>query len=82
MLTCIVASAAIGQVRFHFGLEAGIPVTDTLLSSSQSYTSQSSPVYSLFSRFSSETKRLLIGPTLRVETQSGMGFEVDALSAD
>ena len=79
MLTCIVTSAAIGQVRFHFGLEAGVPVTDTLISSSESYTNQSSPVYSLFNRFNSKTKRLLIGPTLRVETQSGIGFEVDAL---
>jgi hypothetical protein len=73
-----VASAAIGQVSFHFGLAAGIPLTDTLVSSSDSSTSQF-PAFSLFSRFNSETKRLLIGPTLRVETQSGIGFEVDAL---
>ena len=53
-------------------------LADTLVSSSESSTSQS-PVYSLFNRFNSETKRLLIGPTLRVETQSGIGFEVDAL---
>ena len=78
VLTCIVASVAIGQVSFHFGLAAGVPLTDTLVSSSESSTSQF-PAFSLFSRFNSETKRLLIGPTLRVETQSGIGFEVDAL---
>jgi hypothetical protein len=72
-----VTSAAIGQLRFHFGLEAGVPVNDTLVSSSESSTGQF-PVYSLFNRFNSKTKRLLIGPTLRVETQSGIGFEVDA----
>jgi hypothetical protein len=78
VLICVVAGAATGQVSFHAGLEAGVPVTDTLVSSSESSTSQS-PVYSLFNRFNSETKRLLIGPTFRVETQSGIGFEVDAL---
>jgi hypothetical protein len=78
VLTCIVASVAIGQVSFHFGLAAGVPLTDTLVSSSESSTSQF-PAFSLFSRFNSETKRLLIGPTLRVETKSGIGFEVDAL---
>ena len=78
VLTCIAASAATGQVHFHVGLEAGVPVTDTLVSSSKTATGQS-PAYSLFTRFNSETKRLLIGPTFRVETQSGLGFEVDAL---
>jgi hypothetical protein len=72
------SSIATGQISFHFGLEAGVPVTDTLVSSSQLSTSQS-PVYSLFSRFNSKTKRLLIGPTFRVETQSGIAFQVDAL---
>jgi hypothetical protein len=69
-------SVAIGQVSFHFGLAAGVPLTDTLVSSSES---SQFPAFWLFSRFNSETKRLLIGPTLRVETQSRIGFEVDAL---
>ncbi|MBV9744763.1 MAG: hypothetical protein JO099_13460 [Acidobacteriia bacterium] len=84
MLACILSMAAAGQVSFHAGVEAGVPITDTLISSSESLTSPPySPAtnqsYSLFNRFHSETKRLLIGPTLRVETPSGIGFELDAL---
>src|SRR5260370_24981438 len=63
LFTCIMASAAAGQVSFHFGLEARVPLTDTLVSSSESSTSQF-PAYSLLSRFSSKTKRLLIGTKL------------------
>ena len=59
-------------------MEAGVPITDTLISSSGASTSQAPPS-SLFSRFNSETKRLLIGPTFRLDTQTGLGFEVDAL---
>ncbi len=78
VLVCIAADGAAGHVSFHFGIEAGVPLTDTLVSTSESSPSQSFD-YSLFNRFNSETKRLLIGPTLRFETQSGLGFEVDAL---
>jgi len=67
-----------GRFLFTLGLKQVFHVTDTLVSTSQLSTNQS-PVYSLFSRFNSKTKRLLIGPTFRVETQSGIAFQVDAL---
>jgi hypothetical protein len=74
---------ATAQIQVHFGLEAGVPLTDTLSSSSQSQssvdiTNLGGPISS-FNRYNSETKRLLIGPVFRVEIQSGLGIEVDAL---
>lgn len=69
----------------HFGVDAGVPLTDTLSSSTQlsivgvfSPGTGSTQPFS-FDRYNSETKRLLIGPTFRVETSSGLGIEVDAL---
>lgn len=62
-----------------------MPLTDTLSSSTQSSTvgvfSPGTGAIQPFSfdRYNSETKRLLIGPTFRVETPSGLGIEVDAL---
>lgn len=67
---------AMAQVQLHFGVEGGVPFTDTLSSSSSASISATT---SSFDQYNSETKRLLIGPTFRVETQSGLGFEVDAL---
>jgi hypothetical protein len=85
-LGCALTRVTTGQIQFHFGVEAGVALTDTLVSSSlSSQTSQTinpatgSGTSSSFDRYNSETKRLLIGPTFRVELQSGLGIEVDAL---
>jgi hypothetical protein len=72
----VIATAANAQIQFHFGVEAGVPLTDTLVSTSSSFASNFS---SSFDRYNSETKRLLIGPTLRVDLQHGLGIEFDAL---
>lgn len=83
-LVCLLAGVAAGQIQVHFGAEAGVPLSDTLASSSSSSTTMNlldvppQPIFS-FNRYNSETKRLLIGPAFRVEMQSGLGFEVDAL---
>jgi hypothetical protein len=72
-------------MQVHFGVEAAVPFTDTLLSSSQAsgdYINQpnGTPTVTLsLSRYHSETKPLQIGPAFRVETPSGLGVEVDAL---
>jgi hypothetical protein len=67
---------ASAQVHVHFGVDAGVPITDTLSSSSNSSTS---PSFSTSDRYNSVTKRLLIGPALRLEFGSGFGVEFDAL---
>src|ERR1700680_1888875 len=83
-IVCVLTRVATGQIQVHFGVEAGVPLTDTLASSSQSSTTvipmgSTSGTSSFFDRYNSETKRLLIGPAFRVEMQSGLGIEVDAL---
>jgi len=70
------AIAANAQIRVHSGLTAGVPITDTLVSTSSS--SSNGQGYS-FSRFNCETKRLLIGPSLRIDLVKGLGLEFDAL---
>ncbi len=77
-LIFLLTGVATGQIQFHFGVEAGVPLTDTLSSSTQ-FSVFGPSFSSSFERYNSETKRLLIGPTFRVETQSGLGIEVDAL---
>jgi len=80
-LICLLTRIAAGQIQVHFGVEAGVPLTDTLSSSSYysiNTVGSTLPIIS-FDRYNSETKRLLIGPTFRVETPSGLGIEVDAL---
>lgn len=83
-LVCALTRVATGQIQVHFGVEAGVPLTDTLSSSSASSQNlvsigSTSAINSSFDRYNSETKRLLIGPAFRVEMQSGLGIEVDAL---
>lgn len=76
LLVCVMARLGRGQVHPHFGVEAGVPLTDTLSSTSNSSTSATS---SSFDQYNSETKRLLIGPAFRVDLQSGLGIQFDAL---
>ncbi len=76
LLICAIATVANAQIQVHFGVEAGIPLTDTLSSSS---TSSAIPGSFSFDRYNSETKRLLIGPAFRVDLQRGLGIEFDAL---
>src|SRR5216684_707493 len=83
-LVCVLGRVATGQIQVHFGVEAGVPLTDTRASSSQSSNTVipmglTSGTSSFCDRYSSETKRLLIGPAFRVEMQSGLGIEIDAL---
>jgi Outer membrane protein beta-barrel domain len=73
----LLAVAAQGQVRFHFGVEAGVPLTNTL--SGSSVFSSPGNGYVLLDSFSSNTKRLLIGPTVRVDLPFGLGVQVDGL---
>ena len=60
-----------------------MPLTNTLASNSQSSQTVDPAIggvtASSFDRYNSATKRLLIGPAFRVEMQSGLGIEVDAL---
>jgi hypothetical protein len=76
LLICVIATAANAQIAVHFGAEAGVPITDTLSSTS---SETASPGFFSSDRYNSETKRLLIGPTFRVEFQHGLGIEFDAL---
>jgi hypothetical protein len=64
------------QIQFHAGITSGVPITDTLSSSSSS--SLNGQDYS-FSRFHSDTKRLLIGPSFRLDLTKVLGLEFDAL---
>lgn len=75
-LLYLIANSANAQIHLHWGVEAGIPITDTL--SSYSISSSSGQDYSL-SRYNSITKRLLIGPCLRVDLPKGLGIEFDAI---
>lgn len=76
LVTCTIATAAKAQIRVHFGVEAGVPLTNTLSSTS---TSSTNPTGSSLDRYNSVTKRLLIGPAFRVDLQRGLGIEFDAL---
>ena len=76
LLICVIATVAKAQIQLHFGVEAGIPLTDTLSSTS---TSSTNPIGFSIDRYNSETKRLLIGPAFRVDLQRGLGIEFDAL---
>src|ERR1019366_10541588 len=75
LLSCSIVGA---QVQFHFGVTGGVPLTDTLSSSSSSSAS-GNPPNSSFDRYHSVTKRLLVGPVLRVDLPRGLGLEFDAL---
>jgi hypothetical protein len=68
--------AANAQIQFHVGVTAGVPMTDTLSSSSSS--SLNGQDY-FFSRFHSDTKRLMIGPSFRLDLTKVLGLEFDAL---
>ena len=76
LLICALATAAKAQIQVHFGVEAGVPLTNTLSSTS---TSSTNPTGSSLDRYNSVTKRLLIGPAFRVDLQRGLGIEFDAL---
>jgi hypothetical protein len=71
-MTCL-ASA---QLHPHFGIVAGVPLTDTLTSSESGSTA---PTSAYFDRFNSKTKRLLIGPAFRLDLPGGLGLEFDAI---
>ena len=71
-MTCL-ASA---QLHPHFGIVAGVPLTDTLTSSE---SGSPAPTSAYFDRFNSKTKRLLIGPAFRLDLIRGFGLEFDAL---
>jgi hypothetical protein len=76
LLICLIATGANAQIAVHFGAEAGVPVTDTLSSTS---SASASPGIFSSDRYNSETKRLLIGPTFRIDFPDGLGIELDAL---
>ena len=69
----LITTAADAQIRLHFGLKAGVPLTDTLLSSSNA-----SPVGQdfLLNRYNYKTKRLLIGPSLERQPQLKVANQV------
>jgi hypothetical protein len=71
----LLAVAAHGQVRLHFGVEAGVPLTNTLSTSQILFQGDGI----LYDAYSSKTKLLLIGPTIRVELPLGLGVQFDAL---
>ncbi len=73
---CLAVPAASAQVQLHFGVAAGVPLTDTLTSTANASTN---PTGSFLDRYNSVTKRLLIGPALRVDLTHGLGIEFDAL---
>lgn len=73
---CLISFAAMGQIHPHFGVQVGVPITDTLTSSS--FTSSDSTSASV-DRYHSATKRFLVGPSFRVELTHGLGLEFDAL---
>src|SRR6266849_5504951 len=76
LVICLIGRVAAGQIHPHLGVEAGVPLSDTLSSTSFASTSG---IISSFDRYNSETKRLLIGPAFRLDLQSGLGIEFDAL---
>ena len=72
----VIFAVANAQIPLHFGAAVGVPLTDTL--SSTSFVSYSSS-NSSFDQYNSKTKRLLIGPVVRLDLQRGLGLEFDAL---
>lgn len=76
ILICLGAITGRAQINLHVGIEGGVPVGDTLSSYSSVFVNGAD--YSL-NRFNSVTKRLLIGPSLRLELPKGLGLEFDAL---
>lgn len=76
LILSVAAASAFSQIRLSPGIRIGTPLTDTLISSSSSSSDATS---SSFSRSSSVTKRLLVGPSLRLELPRGLGLEFDAL---
>jgi hypothetical protein len=80
LLACLIAHAAAAQVHVHFGVDAGVPLTDTLVSTENSSASGSgaSSEFSFY-RQNSDTKRLLIGPVFRLDLSNAFGIEFDAL---
>lgn len=72
----VTAASAFSQIRLSPGFNLGSPLTDTLVSGSSSSSSGSSTSYV---RENSVTKRLLVGPALRLELPRGLGLEFDAL---
>lgn len=76
VILSVTVASAFSQIRLSPGIKLGTPLTDTLISSSSSSSNATS---SSFSRFNSVTKRLLIGPSLRLELPRGLGLEFDAL---
>lgn len=76
LLICLISTGANAQIAVHFGAEAGVPITDTLSSTS---SASALPGIMFSDRYNSETKRLLIGPAFRVDFQRGLGIEFDAL---
>jgi hypothetical protein len=82
LLLCAAAPFAAAQVHFHFGADAGVPLTDTLTSSTSGSISTNgsiSSTVSSYDRYNSVTKRLIAGPVLRMDFGSSFGFEFDAL---
>jgi hypothetical protein len=80
LVACVIAPAAVAQIHPYFGVEIGTPLTDTLMSSSfGSVASLGAASQTSFDRYNSETKRLLIGPTFRLDLVRGLGIEFDAL---
>jgi hypothetical protein len=73
----LLATATQGQVQVHPGVEAGVPLTNTL-SGSSAFSSPGNG-FVLVDSFSSNTKRLLIGPTIRIDLPFRLGIEVDGL---
>jgi hypothetical protein len=76
----LIAHAATAQLHVHFGVDAGVPLTDTLVSTQNSSASGSGTFSeSSFYRQNSDTKRLLIGPVFRLDLSNAFGIEFDAL---
>ncbi len=75
VLLCAAVPCA-AQVHFNIGLAVGVPLTDTLSSSSNSIENG---VTNSLSAYHSVTKRLVAGPVLRVQFSRGFGAEFDAL---
>jgi hypothetical protein len=76
LIICVISTGVNAQIAVHFGAEAGVPITDTLSSSS---SASALPGILFSDRYNSETKRLLIGPTFRIDLPHGLGIEFDAL---
>jgi|HubBroStandDraft_2_1064218.scaffolds.fasta_scaffold113114_3 hypothetical protein len=77
LLSLVFVLTAAVQAQVQIGIEAGVPLTNTFS------TSQIGPYVGngsfLEDAYSSQTKRLLIGPTIRVGLPLGLGLQFDAL---